>query len=124
MVAALDESQIAELYGTLASLLQEQSVSSIRKIAGEAGFDRTLIPDGLTPTGAARPPVVSAIDGQFGTWEHARRAAALPRLAGGLLRHLKQKRMDYRLNQQLTEIGWRFDNGRFVPVDAHGEIIR
>jgi hypothetical protein len=123
MVEAFEESQIADLYGMLMSLLHEQSVSSIRKIAGEAGFDRTLIPDGLTPTGAEKPPVLSAIDGQFGTWESARRAATLPRLAGALLRQLKQRGMDYRLNEQLREIGWGFENGGFVPVNALGEIV-
>ena len=105
------------------SLLHAESVSSIRKIAGEAGFDRTLVPDGLTATGAEKPPVLSAIDGQFGTWESARRAATLPRLAGALLRHFKQKGMNSRLNDQLKEIGWRFENGGFIPVDAHGEIF-
>ena len=35
----------------------------------------------------------------------------------------EQKAMDSRLNDQLKEIGWRFENGGFVPVDAHGEIF-
>ena len=65
---------------------------------------------------------MAALDWQFGQWGHDRKAKTLPLLAEALKRHLHGKGMEHQLNDRLKDAGWRFENGGFVPVDAHGEI--
>lgn len=127
MDSLLTEQETVELYGSLRRVLESIPAQKIRIVAGAAGFDLGLIPDGIVDyqTGFSRkPPILSGIDGQFGQWEAERRAAMIPRLAEELVLFLKGRGEDGSevVNRAILKNGYRFENGGLVPVNAAGEI--
>ena len=116
-------SQIEELYGSLRRVLHECPAAEIRTIAGGAGWDLARIPDGIVSTGVTRPPIESAIDGQWAEWSNPEiRCARLRHLAYELIRFYGAKGMSAKVQQAIVKNGFRFENGDFVPVDATGNI--
>src|SRR5438874_3575818 len=69
-------------------MLQELRSGLLRRVAGEAGFDLGMIPDGLTDGGIQRAPILSAIDGQWSTFDAARKERMIGWLAEALSRQL------------------------------------
>jgi hypothetical protein len=120
MSVLLTEEEISGLYGSLRRLLHEQRSGIIRSLAGDAGFDLGLIPDGMTNGGIQRAPILSAIDGQWSQWDEARKSRTLPKLAESLANCAGLPEV----NAKLLKHGFRFENGGFVPVNATGEIPR
>lgn len=116
--AALTDEDMACLFGCLRRLLQDQRSGIIRSIAGDAGFALELIPDGIVNGGIQRAPILSAIDGQWGTWELERKGRTLPRFADALARESGI----VEVNARILKCGFKFENGGFVPVNAIGEI--
>jgi hypothetical protein len=113
----MDES-MACLYGSLRRLLHDQRSGIIRSIAGDAGFELELIPDGIVNGGIQRAPILSAIDGQWGMWDRGRKERTLPRFADALAREAGI--VD--VKSRILKCGFKFDSGGFVPVNAVGEI--
>lgn len=117
--------QIQEIYGVLRSILyQDCSAADMRIIAGEAGWDLGSLPTGLNDSGyTLRPAISSAIDGYWSQWDESVKIKRLRLLANALSRHF-EKRMDGRdfVNKALANVGFRFANGEFVPVDAAGKV--
>lgn len=124
MPLPLSQDEINGLYGTLARVLCGLSVPQMRTVAGDGGWDRGQIPDGLDETGQfyRRGPVESAIDGQWAQWDEATKAARVRRLAQALLDNLQPKGMANRVNDAIRHCGFSFVNGDFVPVDAVGHV--
>jgi hypothetical protein len=124
MPLPLHSSEIQEIYGILAAVLNRRSVADMRVIAGAGGWDRGQIPDGLDETGqfARKPPIVSAIDGQWAGWNEETKAKRVRGLAQALINHLEPKGMADEVNNNLVHCGFKFLNGDFVPVDATGQI--
>ncbi len=116
--AALTDENMACLYGSLRRLLHDQRSGIIRSVAGDAGFDLGLIPDGIVNGGIQRAPILSAIDGQWCMWERDRQERTLPRLADALARDAGI----IEVNGRILKCGFKFENGGFVPVNAAGEI--
>jgi hypothetical protein len=114
----LNGEEVAGLYGSLRLLLQRQRSGIIRSLAGDAGFDLGMIPDGMTDGGIQRAPILSAIDGQWSTWDDARKNRTVSRLAEALASEAGVQTV----NAQILKHGFRFENGGFVPVNAAGEI--
>ncbi len=120
------------LYGTLRIMLQEDIRSGLlRSVAGEAGFDLGMIPDGLSDGGIQRREILSAIDGQWHRFDDARKQRTVARLADALSRQLGKtnpptageiERGVAIINARILKYGFRFQNGGFVPVNAAGEI--
>jgi hypothetical protein len=120
------------LYGTLRILLHEDIRSGLlRSVAGEAGFDLGMIPDGLTSGGIQRKEILSAVDGQWNTFDAGRKERTLARLADALSRQLGRtnpptageiERGVAIINARILKYGFKFENGGFVPVNAIGEI--
>jgi len=73
MADPLNDEEVSCLYVSLRLLLQNQRLGIIRSLAGDAGFDLGLILDGLTDGGIQRAPILSAIDGQWHTWDGDRK---------------------------------------------------
>jgi len=116
---------VVELYGSLMRVLVEVPAQEIGTIAGTAGFDLGLIPDGLDEHGfARRPQILSGINGQWNTWSQSRRAAVLPRLAEELVRFLTARGRAHKVDDAILKNGFCFRNGGFVPVDAAGAIAK
>lgn len=105
--AALTDEEMACLFGSLRRLLQDQRSGIMRSVAGDAGVDLDLIPDGIVNGGIQRAPILSAIDGLWSTWERDRRERTLPRLADALVR---QAGID-EVNSRILKCGFRFENG-------------
>jgi hypothetical protein len=124
MVSPLDSKEVQFLYGTLLHLLYECPASQMRIIVADAGWDSGHIPDGLDETGqfARRPIIVSAIDGQWGQWDHLTKVEHLRHLAQALITFFEPKGMVDKVNAAILKNGFRFENGDFVPVDASGQI--
>jgi hypothetical protein len=118
MPSPLTVEQIDGLYGSLRLLLQEQRSGIIRSLAGDAGFDLGQIPDGITNGSTSRAPILSAIDGQWGSWERGRQERTLPKLAEAVARSATLAEV----NARILKHGFKFENGGFVPVNAAGEI--
>jgi hypothetical protein len=116
--AALTEENIDCLFGSLRRLLEEQRSGAIRGTAGDAGFPLELIPDGMVGGGIQRAPILSAIDGLWGSWDRGRRERTLPRFADALTRQAGIGEV----NSRILKCGFNFSNGGFVPVNAAGEI--
>lgn len=116
--AALTDENIDCLFGSLRRLLHDQRSGIIRSTAGDAGFDLGLIPDGIVDGGIQRAPILSAIDGQWSTWDRGRKERTLSRFADALVREAGTNEV----NSRILKCGFRFDNGGFVPVNAAGEI--
>jgi hypothetical protein len=116
--AALTDEDIDCLFGSLRRLLEEQRSGAIRGVAGDAGFPLGLIPDGMANGGIQRTPILSAIDGLWGSWDRGRRERALPRFADALTREAGISEV----NSRILKWGFKFDNGGFVPMNAVGEI--
>jgi len=124
MSLPLNSNEIQELYGTLARMLDGLPATQMRIVAGDVGWDRGQIPDGLDETGqfARRPPIVSAIDGQWAHWDDATKARRVRRLAQALIDNLQPKGMADQVNEAIRHCGFCFVNGDFVPVNATGRI--
>lgn len=118
--AAFTDEELACLFGSLRRLLQDQRAGIIRSIAGDAGFALELIPDGIVNGGIQRAPILSAIDGQWGTWERGRQGRTLSRFADAL----KREAGNEAVNERIIKCGFKFENGGFVPVNAVGEVPR
>jgi len=116
--AALTDESIDCLFGSLRRLLEEQRSGAIRGIAGDAGFPLGLIPDGMAGGGTQRAPILSAIDGLWGSWDPGRCERTLPRFAEALARQAGIGEV----NSRILKCGFIFSNGGFVPVNAAGEI--
>jgi hypothetical protein len=116
--AALTDENIDCLFGTLRRLLHDQRSGIMRSIAGDAGFALELIPDGIVNGGTQRAPIISAVDGQWGTWDRGRRERTLSRFADALTREATIREV----NSRILKCGFKFENGGFVPVNAVGEI--
>jgi hypothetical protein len=123
-VPLLTRSQIDELYGSLRRVLHECPAGEIRPIAGGAGWDLARIPDGIVSTGIRRPPIESAIDGQWAEWSDSLdlRYARLRHLAYELIYFYGARGMADKVQAAIVKNGFRFENGEFVPVDATGNI--
>lgn len=124
MISPLTHDEIGDIFGALRGLLFKNiSATRARTIAAEAGFDPGFISDGLDEKGlASRGPIFSGIDGQWANFDETRRAEILPRLARSLTRYLEAKGEGDLVNKRLVDVGFRFENGSFVPVNALGEI--
>jgi hypothetical protein len=120
----LNSTEIQELYGSLRRVLHDCAAAQIRIIAGAAGWDLGQIPDGLDETGLStrRPPIESAIDGQWVQWNEAIKAVLVRHLAQELITYLSPKGMAGDVNSAILKNGFRFENGDFVPTDARGQI--
>ena len=118
MANPLNDEEVSCLYGSLRLLLQNQRSGIIRSLAGDAGFELGLIPDGLTNGGIQRAPILSAIDGQWNTWDSDRKRRTVPKLAESLAGHAGV----HAVNAQILKHGYKFENGGFVPVNAAGQI--
>jgi hypothetical protein len=90
MVSALTDMQVTDIFGIL---YNDISAAKSRIITGEAGFDVGLIPDGMDEDGKGtrRPPIFSAVDGQWSLMTKDRREKILPRLSKSLMRHLRRE---------------------------------
>jgi hypothetical protein len=124
MVTPLTHHEIVDIFGALRGLLFDNvSATRARTVAAEAGFDPGFIPDGLDEKGlASRGPIFSGIDGQWASLDETRRAEILPRLARSLTRRFESRGEGDLVNRRLVDVGFRFENGSFVPVNALGEI--
>jgi hypothetical protein len=125
MPLPLTPTQVPELYGTLACLLDDRCPAvPMRKVAGDAGWVRELIPDGLDESGqfARKPIIVRGIDAQWAQWDEETKATRVRGLARALLTYLRPKGMADDLNARIGHCGFHFENGDFVPVDATGRI--
>lgn len=124
MPLPLNSREIQELYGTLARVLDGLPATQLRVVAGDAGWDRGQIPDGLDETGqfTRRPPIISAIDGQWAQWDETTKAQRVRRLGQALIDNLQPKGMAHLVNDAVRHCGFKFVNGDFVPVDATGRI--
>ena len=132
MSSLMPDEALTGIYGTLKNILQEDVRSGrIRGIAGEAGFDLGMIPDGLVNGMTQRAPILSAIDGQWSTFEDDRRERTIARFADALSREVGKTnpptdgtvaRGLAHINARILKYGFRFENGNFVPVNAAGEI--
>lgn len=118
----LTSSEVQELYGALGRVLSGCPATQMRIIAGDAGWDRGLIPDGIDEDGygTRRLPIESAIDGQWAQWDDETKARRARRLAQALLDYFEPRGMEDRVNNAITHCGYNFVNGDFVPVDAAG----
>jgi hypothetical protein len=114
----LNDEEVSCLYGSLRLLLHNQRSGIIRSLAGDAGFDLGLIPDGHTHGGIQRAPILSAIDGQWNTWDQERKRRTVAKLAESLA----DCAGIVTVNAQILKHGFKFENGGFVPVNASGEI--
>jgi hypothetical protein len=124
MPLPLKSDDIQELGGTLVRVLCELPAAQIPIVAGDAGWDIGQIPDGLDETGqlTRRPPIVSAIRGQWAQWDEATKVRRVRRLAQALIDYLHKKGMAHQVNDAIRNCGFTFVNGDFVPVDATGHI--
>ncbi len=124
MPLPLSSREIQELYGTLSRVLSGIPASQMRVVAGDAGWDRGQIPDGLDETGrfTRRPPIESAIDGQWAQWNEATKAARVRRLGQALIDYLEPKGLGHQVNDSIRHCGFNFENGDFVPVDETGHV--
>jgi hypothetical protein len=124
MPSPLNSSEIQELYGTLAKVLDGIPAAQMRVVAGDAGWDRGQIPDGLDETGqfTRRALIRSAIDGLWGQWDEVTKAKRVRRLAQALIDYLNPKGMAHQVNYAIRHCGFNFVNGDFIPVDATGRI--
>jgi hypothetical protein len=124
MPTPLTDEEIDALFGSLFRLLESLPAAKIPGVAADAGFDAGLIPDGLDETGhfTRRPPITSAIRGQWNQWDNERRVRVLPKLAEAIKTFLQPKGRDSEVNAGILKHGYRFENGGFVPVNAKGEI--
>jgi len=127
----MPEEALHGIYGTLRMMLQELRSGLLRRVAGEAGFDLGMIPDGLTDGGIQRAPILSAIDGQWSTFDAARKERMIGWLAEALSRQLGKtnpptdgevERGTAIINARILKYGFKFENGGFVPVNAVGQI--
>ena len=120
MPSALSDEQVEQLYGSLRLVLHECAASQIRILAGAAGWDLGAIPDGMDESGRCirRPPQERAIDGHWNTWNPELKRTRLRLLAAALC----ERESETKVQKELLKSGFRFINGDFVPVNAHGEI--
>lgn len=118
MSVPLTDEELSGLYGSLRMLLHSQRSGIIRSLAGDAGFDLGLIPDGMTDGGIQRAPILSAIDGQWSMWDAARKTRTVSKLAESLAVYAGLAVV----NAKILKHGFKFENGGFVPVNAAGEI--
>lgn len=119
------ETEITELYGVLRTVLHRCPANEIRIIAGNAGWDLGSIPDGLDEEGkfTRRPEIESAIDGQWNELQSDIRIRRVRGLARALLQFLAPRGRTNELQDAILHVGFRFENGDFVPVDATGKIL-
>lgn len=124
MSSLLNQLEVQQLWGSLARVLNECPATQMRIIAGDAGWDRTQIPDGLDECGqfVSKGPIINAIDGQGAQWGYSIKAARVRRLAQSLGTFLEPKGMSETVNNAIRHCGFHFVNGEFVPVDAAGQI--
>ncbi|MGO8720770.1 MAG: hypothetical protein ACLQMO_16390 [Acidobacteriaceae bacterium] len=124
MPLPLTSREIEELYGTLARVLHDLPATQMRVVAGDAGWDRGQIPDGLDETGkfTRRPLIDSAIDGQWAQWDETTKAHRVRRLGQALIDNLHPKGMAHQVDDAIRHCGFNFVNGDFVPVDATGRV--
>jgi hypothetical protein len=90
----------------------------MRSVAGDAGFELELIPDGIVNGGIQRAPILSAVDGLWSTYDRGRKERTLPRFAEAL----EREKGISEVNKRILKCGFKFENGGFVPVNAAGEI--
>ncbi len=120
MPSALSDEEVTQIYGSMRLILHQRPAAEIRILAGAAGWDLGLIPDGADESGygTRRPPQESAIDGQWGAWGPESKRRRLRRLAEVLIERVSEAEVQ----RELLKSGFRFINGDFVPVNAQGEI--
>lgn len=125
MPIPLTDEEIDGLFGSLTRVLEDLPAAKIPTVAADGGFDAALIPDGLdeTGTGTRRPPIMSAIRGQWSLWERERRVRTLPKLAEAIQAFRAKQGRDDEVNRAVLKHGYRLENGGFVPVNARGEIV-
>lgn len=125
MTSLLTDEEVNSIFGSLMSVLHTCCpAAEERNLAGAAGFDRGLIPDGIAENGIGvrRPPVESGIDGQWCGWDARQRRLVLPRLADVIETFRRSRGGGGEVNAALLRHGFRFENGGFLPVDALGNI--
>jgi hypothetical protein len=127
-VALMNEEELSGIYGTLRKILHEQRSGVIRNIAGEAGFDLGMLPDGKTESGSGiqREPILTAMDGMWSTFPDDRKERTLRRFAEALAPEVgitnppqdgAVERGIGLINERIRKHGFKIENGVFVPVD-------
>jgi len=124
MTSLLTDEQVDCLFGSLMNVLNASPATEMRNLAGDAGFDRGQIPDGIAEDGIGvrRPPILSGIDGQWNSWDSQRRRSTLPKLAEAIEKFRRSKGGGGEVNAAILKHGFRFEYGGFVPVDALGNV--
>jgi len=120
----LTDLEVDCLFGSLMKVLNACPAAEMRNLAGDAGFDRSQIPDGIAEDGIGlrRPPIHSGIDGQWNSWDGQRRRSTLPKLAEAIEGFCRSRGGGREVNAAILKHGFRFENGGFVPVDALGNM--
>src|SRR2546429_1322352 len=107
-----------------------QAEDGIRDVA-VTGVQTCALPICLTDGGIQRAPILSAIDGQWSTFDAARKERMIGWLAEALSRQLGKtnpptdgevERGTAIINARILKYGFKFENGGFVPVNAVGQI--
>lgn len=127
-MALMNEEELSGVYGTLRKMLHEQRSGVIRSIAGEAGFDLGMLPDGKTDSGSGiqREPILTAMDGLWSTFDDDRKERTLRRFAEALAPEVGYtnppqdgafERGIQLINERIRKHGFRIESGVFVPVE-------
>ncbi len=124
MPLPLTADEVQNLFGSLNAVLNNCPASQMPVIAGDAGWDVGMIPDGMDESGSGvrRNPIRSAIVGQWNSWDPDLKALRVRTLAKALCEFLVGRGEADRVNTTILKHGYRFQNGDFVPADAHGNI--
>lgn len=122
----MTEDEVTVLGNALLAKVFELSIPNIRRVVATAGIDAGLIPATSEARGGqgSRAEVVPAVQRLFSALPHHRKERALPILAEQIvMSHHGTQRGEVvaHLDHLLAQHGFRYDGGRFFPVNTFDE---